>query len=234
MTKLNRSQPFGTITPPMLEGAMDRPAHYEQDGNLYDAHDQLIVLGEPLVAEPPTAPEKPAAPVKEAKAAAAPKATKAAPKALTPEAPKAPETAKEPTAESAPAPAERPLTAIEVLNGNLPFAAFKKEAKRILGDQCPASKGDIKAALAAFDAQPNLKAQRQEETAAAQNDAGKNGVDLAAWGRGQKIYLFGEVRKAIKTRFNVVVTEEWDAVDLLINEKVITAREARPTNANAA
>jgi peptidoglycan hydrolase-like protein with peptidoglycan-binding domain len=235
MTKLNRNQPFGEIKPPMQEGAMDRPAHYEQDGKLFDAHDRLIEAGQPAVAAAPAAAEKPPAPApKPAKAAAAPKETKPAPSAQEALAEQRRQDEIKLKLNQAKAPEKPPMTATEVLNSDLPFAAFKKEAKRILGNQCPASKSDITAALAAFASQPNLNAQRQEESAAEQKDTGKSGVNLAAWGRGQKTYLFSEVRKAIQKEHGAVMTTEHDAVDLLIQAGVITAREARKTNQAAA
>jgi hypothetical protein len=55
----------------------------------------------------------------------------------------------------------------------------------------------------------------------------KTGVDLAAWGRGQKEYLWGEVRKAIKSEFGRNVSERDDAVEFLIGEGIITSEEAR-------
>ena len=54
-----------------------------------------------------------------------------------------------------------------------------------------------------------------------------DGVDLAAWGRGQKEYLFAEVRKAMKKGYGTQVTERHDAVDFLIAQRVIGKGEAR-------
>jgi hypothetical protein len=53
------------------------------------------------------------------------------------------------------------------------------------------------------------------------------GLDLAAWGRGQKDYLPPELFKAIRAKYNVQLSQRRDALDLLIKEKVITAAEAR-------
>jgi hypothetical protein len=52
-------------------------------------------------------------------------------------------------------------------------------------------------------------------------------VDLLAWARGQKEYLWGEVRKAIKAEFGRNVSERDDAVEFLIAQGKITANEAR-------
>lgn len=52
-------------------------------------------------------------------------------------------------------------------------------------------------------------------------------IDLAAWGRGQADYLWAEVAKEIRKQYHVQVTERHDAVNLLIDQKVIRAAEAR-------
>lgn len=49
--KLDRSKAFGIITPPLLEDDFDRPACFEQNAKLYDAHDRLIEPGKPLAAD---------------------------------------------------------------------------------------------------------------------------------------------------------------------------------------
>ncbi len=54
-----------------------------------------------------------------------------------------------------------------------------------------------------------------------------DGVDLAAWGRGQREYLFNEVRKAIKKGYGAQFTERREAVDFLIEQRVIVAAQAR-------
>lgn len=54
-----------------------------------------------------------------------------------------------------------------------------------------------------------------------------DGVDLAAWGRGQKDYLFGEIRKAVRKGYHAQLTERRDVIDLLIAQRVIAAAEAR-------
>lgn len=51
--QLDRTRPFGTVSPPLMEEDFDRPAHYEQDGKLFDAHDRLIIPGEPLPGQAP-------------------------------------------------------------------------------------------------------------------------------------------------------------------------------------
>lgn len=151
--KLDRTRPFGKVSPPMTVPGCEMPAHYEQDDILFDSQDRPVDKklwddGDD-VAEAPAPAAKAAAP--------APGKVKGTPK--TAAAPKAP--------------------------------AGKKAA------------------------------------ATAAPAADTSGVDLAAWGRGQKDYLSQEVFKAIRGKFNAVLSERRDAVDLLIKEKVITAEEAR-------
>lgn len=54
-----------------------------------------------------------------------------------------------------------------------------------------------------------------------------DGIDLAAWGRGQKEYLFAEVRKAVKKGYGAQIPERRDVVDFLIEQRVISAAQAR-------
>lgn len=216
MLKLDRSRTFGTITPAWQPEDCDRPAYYEQDGKLFDAHDRQIVPGKPLPVEAVAADEE------QANAAA-----QVSPYEL--------------------------LRQADVM----PWAAFRKHAKVILGDTCPASKADMMTALQGavqhFEQRqqkrkaPAPKVADAEQKSAGltwsgltgQQDAPENltakpapvvepgGVDLAAWARGQKEYLFAEVRKAIRAKYGSVVTERDDAVDLLVDNKLITQAEAR-------
>jgi hypothetical protein len=209
MQKLNRSKPFGYVTPPMTEADMDRAAFYDQDGRLFDAHDREIVRGVALVAEKAAPAPAPAA------------KSQPAAKAATAE-------ASEPAVETAPADAPPALSLDEVIAAvtTMPWAGWHKQAKRILGDACPGGKRDTLDALnekLKEEHQPNLQAQKAE---AAAKPNGKD-LDLAAWGRGTQPYLFGEVRKAILARDNKMVTTQKDAVDHLIETRVITAAEAR-------
>jgi hypothetical protein len=55
----------------------------------------------------------------------------------------------------------------------------------------------------------------------------KVGVDLAAWGRGEKNYLFGEIQKEIRGQHSKQVMTRRDAVDFLIEKRIITAKAAR-------
>lgn len=51
------------------------------------------------------------------------------------------------------------------------------------------------------------------------------GPNLTAWAVGKEKILFGTVRDTIRNRFNVVVSNEQDALDVLIREGVVTAGE---------
>lgn len=214
MLKLDRSRDVGNITPPWQPEDCDRPAYYEQDGKLFDAHGFQIIPGKD-------------GPKMETETSDA----KAVSDALTP---------------------YDLLRQADVM----PWAAFRKRAREILGDTCPASKADIVVALqgAVQHFEERQKARKpgpkvatgeekspgltwngltgQEEaealTAKPAAPPSKPGeVDLAAWARGQKDYLFAEVRKGIRAKFGTVVTERDDAVNLLVDNGVITQAEAR-------
>jgi hypothetical protein len=115
------------------------------------------------------------------------------------------------------------------------WRTFKVAAGKVLGAECPATKATIIEALQAVQKEFDARAARRGKdrgTVAApgrqpQSGLAASGVDLAAWGRGQRDYLWGEVRKAMKTEFGRAVTERDDAVDFLIQQGVITAGEAR-------
>jgi len=214
MQKLDRSRTFGNITPPFHEAPYDRPAYFEQDGKLFDAHDRLIEPGKPIQDEEPPAKAE----VKDAAADMSPATLLANAGAMT-------------------------------------WAAFRKRAKEILGETCPAGKGEIIEALKAAIQHYEARQQKRSSKPAAEKKAagltwGKISgegddegepepenltakpskpaeIDLAAWARGQKDYLFGDIRKLIRAKYHASVTERRDALSLLIDEKVIQAAEAR-------
>lgn len=115
------------------------------------------------------------------------------------------------------------------------WRSLKKAAAVVLGPECPASKMQIIEALQAAQRGFDERAGRRKtvhvagEQITTERPSGlsKTGVDLAAWGRGQKEYLWGEVRKAIKTEFGRNVSERDDAVEFLIGEGILTSEEAR-------
>lgn len=214
-SRLNRDKPFGKVTPPTIEAGTDRPAFYNQDGRFYDAHDRLIVAGE-------TAPPPPSVPVVAQKPAVAEPAKEggapAEVAATAEDKPAAPPAADAPAADS--------ISKLLAKVRTLPFASFKKQAKALLGDDCPAGKDAIIAALKEAQAKGDTP---KADAPAPVKVSGKD-IDLAAWGRGQKDYLFADVRKAIKTKDARVCTTMKDAVEHLIDTKVITAQDARSTN----
>jgi hypothetical protein len=57
---LDRSKPFGTVSPPWSgeRGEFDRPAHYGQNGRLFDRDGLEIVPGRPLKRKPSAAPPR--------------------------------------------------------------------------------------------------------------------------------------------------------------------------------
>lgn len=219
MQRLNRDRLFGSVTPAWQPDGCDRPAFYEQDGRLFDAHDREIIPGQRLPAEPEPEPAKSNG------------NGHAATHAETP-----------------------PLSPTELIGraGDMPWAAFHREAKRVLGADCPTSKKAIIEALgAAMDAyearqakraslhkgmswdgltggkQAAVEAEVEAPKAAPAPTKGTGPVDLPAWGRGQKEYLFGEVQKAIRVAYHRQITERRDAVEFLVDQGVLTAAQAR-------
>ena len=235
MLKLDRSKPFGLISPPWHgdEGGplLDRPAHYDQAGHLFDAHGREIVPGQPLVEE-----SRRVVPASEV---------------LPPLAP--------PPTNGETAATEASMTPAQVLAqaDSLSFAILRKEAKRILGPTCPGNKIGIKAALEAAIAAYQEKQTKRYSGAKGMTWAGLAGqtpaeeeapdepaqpappaaqppangaLDLAAWGRGQREYLFAEVRKAIRAKYNRTIFgehERREAVYFLVDQGLIRASDAR-------
>ena len=170
--RLDRKRAFGTVTPPeAISEDDDRYAYYAQDGQYFDQHGLAIGAGDVPVAEPDEPDD-------------AGPAVSLTPKALLDQA------------------------------DALPWAQFRSEAKRILGPDCPGGKAAIVKALAdAIAAYEAKVAKRAPAPKAAYEPANgltwggitgqhqtASGIDLAAWARGQKDYLFGEVQKGIRAR----------------------------------
>lgn len=227
MRKLDRKRPFGKISPPYQQENFDRAAFYEQDGRFFDQHDREIVPGIPLAEQ-----------LAKVDAAAGTESRH----------PLDHDGDGRPGGSLPAGPVDSAMTPAELLRqaDEMPWAQFRKQAKLIFGPTCPASKEDIKRALQeaiagmqtrekvrmerALDAPAAKKAEPPQAKPAAQaapQDKAATGVDLAAWGRGKQEYLFGDIRKAIRAQYNRVVTERRDALDLLIEQGVITAESAR-------
>lgn len=216
MLKLDRTKDFGTVSPPWMPDGCDRPAYYEQGGQLFDAHDVQIVKGKKQIVP-----------------AVASESDRSNPPGVVEPEPGVPTISVE---------------ALMAQAQTMPWPAFKKHARSILGETCPNGKAAMLEALnkALGDYQERqarkkgmswgaLNGQPPEATTsvpavAADSSYVVGAVDLAAWGRGQQEYLFSQVRKAIKARFNRVcqgARERKDAVDFLVEQKVIPAHEAR-------
>lgn len=216
MQSFDRSKPFGKITPAMDVDGCDNPAVYEQDGMLFDAHGMPCVPGG-AAARTMVPPTPPAA------------------------------MAQEPTMS---------VDALIAGAESMPYTRLLKHAKEILGPSCPGGgKQPIIDALVAAKAEYEARKAKKmtasaarpasEEPApapsadqaplpptppmpiAAPSAAVKPGVDLAAWGRGQKDYLFGEVQKAVRQQYHAQLSERRDVVDLLVQQGVITSAQAR-------
>lgn len=224
MRKLDRARAFGKITPPYEADDFDRPAFYEQDGAFFDQHDREIVPGQPLQQIVPHAP--------------GPVTKESDPE---PRHPLDHDGDGHPGGSLPAGPVDPAMSPAELLASadTLPWPQFRKQAKAIFGPECPANKDAIKVALEQAIAGYEASQQRRAERAAAPQQeaaptpppaapAGKSsGIDLAAWGRGKTEYLFGDIRKEIRSRYGKVVTERHDAVDFLIEQGLITAESAR-------
>lgn len=164
MRMLDQARPFGKVSPPLeIDGC--EPAHYEQDGTLFDAHGHPCRKEDAVEAAPAVVAKVEAAPVVETVVIAP----------------------VEPPVESSP--------------------RQKRAAARAA----------------------NAKAPSPEPIPAAPPPANGvvNGIDLAAWGRGQQEYLFAEVRKAVKKGYGAALDERRAVVDFLIEQRVIPAAQAR-------
>lgn len=195
----------GTVCPPMEVAGHAVPACYELDGHLFDAHGRWL---------DPSAPAKPAT------------------VAVVSEKPAETEDTKADEAIS--------VDALIAQAGKMPYAKLAKHAKAVLGPECPSGKAAIIAALeAARAAYVARKAAREEASpakvvpppadspSAPATPVTAGGIDLAAWGRGQRDYLFGDVRKAVQGAYHKIVTERRDAVEFLIDQGLIRADQAR-------
>ena len=171
MRMLDQARPFGKVSPPLDLDGCEMPAHYEQDGVLFDAH------GHPCRKED----------------------------------------------EKKPAPAVVAVAA-EKMVGNAPTVT---EPVVIAPVEPPVEASPRQKRAAARAA--NAKAPSPEPIPAAPppSNGVVDGVDLAAWGRGQQEYLFAEVRKAVKKGYGAQLAERRGVVDFLIEQRVITAAQAR-------
>lgn len=114
----------------------------------------------------------------------------------------------------------------------LHWRKLKAHAIRVLGPDCPASKAQIIEALQEVQKEFDARLAKREKAAAPRAVApaakkADGGVDLAAWARGQKEYLFGDIRKAIKAEYGRNVQERDDAVEFLVEQGVVYAEHAR-------
>jgi hypothetical protein len=230
MSKLDISRPYGKVAPPceMPGGAR---AFYEQDGKLYDAHHREIIPGaivKQAVAPAPVADLDP----------------------LPPPTPREEKPVIEMTAQEildgmdAMGWAELQKKAKQVLGGACPpgkaairsalEAAIKGHAERIEKRKLTAERGATQTITPGRTIPtPDFDPPSEDAPAVAPSPAPKSAapvggpVDLAAWGRGQREYVFSEIRKAIRAQYNAAVMERSDAIDFLIDNKIITGAEAR-------
>jgi hypothetical protein len=160
-----------------------------------------------------------------------------------------------------PAPArevERQYSPAELIAnvGQIPWSAWEKEAKRVLGPTAPAGRdalvSALQAAINAYAEKQQKRGGRKPQAAAGPADPPEmaaaplsapeptvdaprppgGGVDLAAWARGDKghTYRMPEIRKAIRDKFSRQVSgpnERYDALLVCVDEKLITKAQMR-------
>lgn len=218
MITLDKTKPFGKVVPPWHPEDCDRAAHYEQGGRLFDAHGRAIEPGKPLaVAKAATKSAKPAA--------------------------NTPTSADEETSGNDVEFDENAYVDImTLLEGaeEIPWPQFRKRAREILGPDCPSDKAGMKEALATALEKVESAKDSPQHTLPEVSSAGitmdglssdaehiVGTVNLAAWARGTQQYIFGEVAKAIRAKYNKQVSERVDALDFLIEQGVVSAAAAR-------
>lgn len=245
MLLLDKTRPFGEYHPPAHEPDCDRPAHYDQDGHMFDAHGRQIIPGKPLASA--TSKEQDII-----------GATDAGPLVSG-------RLAAEPQPADDPAPAPDLLSANDLIGmaNSMSWPNFRSQAQRILGPGCPASKqqiidalekaiatfakkqakrpepkgmipvkealGKVKQAVDAYqgDQDPPDTDEAPPPAPAAKT---KGSVDLARWARGQQEYLFADVRKEIRKTYSKYIAgpeERKDAVDFLVSVGLIAADQVR-------
>lgn len=223
--RIDETKPYGKVCSGhelAEEFDLDRTPFYEQDGMLFDSRKRAIIKGQRIEPDPPPAPVE-----------------------------------RTDDGRAAPGDAEAIVSPIELIRraGELPWPTFRKRAKAILGDTCPQSKAAIlealKAALQEYEQRLTLRRSANAPAPAAQNEEFKGmawdtqrpepmpptspppkpvkegEVDLAAYARGQKDYLFGDVMKAMRAQYHVQFTERRDVVNFLVDNDVIPAHQAR-------
>lgn len=203
--KLDRSKPFGKISPAYQESDMDRPAYFEQDGKFFDAHDRLIEPGKPLPAPKPAAAPVVAIETGTPTADETLPATRLLAEADSMPWPKFRAAAKKVLGETCPGDKEGIKAALAAGIA----AVQEREAKRAPSS---ASSNGL-----TWDSVSGGK-----EAAAA-----SGGVDLKSWATGQREYLFAEVQKTIRKTYNKQVSERVDAVNFLVDQGLLTADQAR-------
>jgi hypothetical protein len=251
--KLNRDKPFGRISgTPFIPRDCTEVATYEQDGRFFNQFDEEIV--------PPGKQSRIVPGVNGEADRSLPSKAKSAAKAKAETAAKAGDAEKQATARKAQAEknmAEQvateqsttkakqtspEYTAADLLAqcDSMPWAMFNNEAKRVLGQTCPAGKDAIIAELRAAAEGAATRAARRsarygkgEEAAPdssappAQQPPAAGGIDLAMWAMGKQDYLWPHVRSAIRAKYSRVVEKRRDAVHLLVDEKLIPGNLAR-------
>ncbi len=235
MYKLNRSKPFGTVNPPEIMPGTDRPAVYAQDGKWFDAHDRDIVPGQKLRSEETTrtkveAELRSVTGVLEVSALAETEQP-LAPAELIADANTLPyavfqREAKRILGDTCPGGKEQIVAALKKAVGEYTERQQKRGHK-------PRAKPDV------ADADPpDTDAESPSERSSASTKvapakpvkAGKGAIDLAAWARGDANYLMGDLRKAIRQEYGKQISganEKMEALELLIDKKVVTSAQAR-------
>jgi hypothetical protein len=234
----------GKVCPPYYAPNCDRPAHFEFQGKLFDAHGREIIPGVAMVED-----EAPAVADAGGKDSAAPSGAlsaaelvriadrlswpdlKAKAEAIlgsnTPKSKQQVLAKIKALAEGRSLKALPPVSREGVAITEPPGAgAIPKPVKRGGPKAWPAQPAaDQAAAQGAADAAPAAVAAAAPPAAAASAKPGE--IDLAAWGRGETNYLSGQLTKAARAQFNVQLTERRDILDALIERGMVTLEGAR-------
>lgn len=237
MLQLDKSRSHGTVHPPRAEPNCDREVHYEQDGAMFDQFGRQVVPGRRLESHPN--------PISQA---AAHREREQGPVSYD-------DGLSEQTIVREPGDANAPMTVgtLLELSATMPWSGFLKQAKQVLGPECPTSKEAIVDALHAavkkhaeratkkpsgktdpartiVMAAESGKFQSKPGVPSAPLAAQKGKVDLAAWARGQKEYLWPDVQKAIRIEHNRMISgpeARKDAVDFIVDAGLVPIAEAR-------
>lgn len=113
----------------------------------------------------------------------------------------------------------------DLVEDMLDEASTKKLAKRKARAEADARKEEIYRQELANQGLNETEVAEAIEEAKADNvqvEADASAIDLVAWAKGQKKYVFGQVRKAFKDQFAVDVPDKKTGIEFLVDEGKIS------------